>query len=202
MNPFIVLYENTLTKEFCDHCISKFESDTRILAGRVGAGIKLDTKRSMDLPLSSYEEWHEEDQIFHNSLDKYLPHYTDDCDNNLRKMNIDMSRPTPFGGSVKEFDTGYQIQKTIPGDFYNWHDDASSDKIEKTGEVHFRVITFIWYLNDIAEGGWTEFVDGTKIQPRAGNLLMFPALWNVPHRGVTPKSETKYICTGWIYGVL
>jgi hypothetical protein len=65
-----------------------------------------------------------------------------------------------------------------------------------------RALTFIWYLNDVTDDGYTEFIDGTRIQPETGKLLIFPATWTYLHRGVSPKTETKYICTGWIYSKL
>ena len=47
--------------------------------------------------------------------------------------------------------------------------------------------------------GYTEFKNGIKIQPEQGKLLIFPAVWSYIHRGFPPKTETKYICTGWIH---
>ena len=64
--------------------------------------------------------------------------------------------------------------------------------------MHNRLLTIIWYLNDIHEDGYTEFYSGLKVQPEEGKIMMFPALWPYVHRGFPPKSETKYICTGWI----
>ena len=60
------------------------------------------------------------------------------------------------------------------------------------------MLTFIWYLNDISEGGHTEFNTGFKVQPELGKLVIFPGLWPWVHRGNAPKSEVKYICTGWV----
>ena len=37
-NPFIWFEENNLEKDFCDHCISKFESDHNKYNGVVGTG--------------------------------------------------------------------------------------------------------------------------------------------------------------------
>ena len=88
-----------------------------------------------------------------------------------------------------EDDTGYQIQKTQPGDYYIWHHDQTTS----------RLVTFIWYLNDVKDDGYTEFIDGTRIQPEAGKLIIFPATWDFLHRGVSPKTEIKYICTGWVH---
>jgi hypothetical protein len=53
-------------------------------------------------------------------------------------------------------------------------------------------------LNDVYEGGETEFVDGTLIKPERGKLIIFPAYWNYHHQGRPPISNTKYIVTGWI----
>ena len=85
-------------------------------------------------------------------------------------------------------DSGYQIQETQPGGFYKWHHDGLGS----------RMLTFIWYLNDITEGGYTEFNTGFKVQPQTGKLVIFPGLWPWVHRGVAPKSEVKYLCTGWV----
>ena len=91
-----------------------------------------------------------------------------------------------FGGNTE--DTGYHIQETVPGAGYVWHHDSMDN----------RLLSIIWYLNDIHEDGYTEFFTGLKIQPEVGKIIMFPALWPWIHRGYPPKSETKYICTGWI----
>ena len=66
--------------------------------------------------------------------------------------------------------------------------------------VSSRIFTFMWYLNTIEEKdeGYTEFVDGTKIQPVAGRLIFFPATWTFLHRGYPPKVK-KYLCNGWIH---
>jgi hypothetical protein len=78
---------------------------------------------------------------------------------------------------------------------YVYHDDA---KIEWK-ETQFRILTYIWYLNTLCEGGETEFWTNYKINPEVGKLVIFPATWTYPHRGKMPVSNDKYILTGWIY---
>ena len=92
-------------------------------------------------------------------------------------------------------DTGYKIQKYEPDGYYHWHHDWCMHK------GWTRTFTYIWYLNTIEEneGGWTEFIDGTKIQPECGTIIFFPATWTYVHRGYTTKVP-KYIVNGWIYG--
>ena len=76
-----------------------------------------------------------------------------------------------------------------------YHDDFSMVKDMKMR----RVITYLWYLNDVDEGGETEFCGDLKIKPTAGKLIFFPASWCYPHKGIMPLSNNKYIITGWIY---
>ena len=78
---------------------------------------------------------------------------------------------------------------------YVYHDDFTVEYSEK----RYRVITFLWYLNSIEEGGQTEFWGDFRIKPEKGKLLLFPACWSFPHRGIMPISDNKYIITGWLY---
>ena len=54
------------------------------------------------------------------------------------------------------------------------------------------------YLNDVTDGGETEFpTQDKKFSPRAGDVLIWPAYWTHPHRGIVSESQVKYIATGW-----
>ena len=53
------------------------------------------------------------------------------------------------------------------------------------------------YLNDIEEGGETEFLyQQKKIKPRRGMGAIWPGSFTHLHRGNPPMS-TKYTLTGW-----
>ena len=179
LNDFIWIKRNALSEEFCQHCIEKFEKDDRKHQGLVRSGVQLDTKVSTDLSITTKDDWKEEDKIFFNSLTSHIETYIE----NVPYANEVVPNPK---------DTGYNIQRTDPGGFYTWHQDQWKN----------RRITFIWYLNDVTEDGYTEFSTGYKVQPETGKLLLFPALWPWVHRGFPPKSEVKYICTGWLYSTL
>ena len=177
---FIYVERDALPKSFCNNVIQKFELDDRKRQGQVGSGVRLEIKRSCDLSITGKEDWKSYDEAFFKSLNNALKEY-------LRFIPEEYIQFKALGRF--EDDTGYQIQKTQPGDYYIWHHDQT-----KT-----RLVTFIWYLNDVKDGGYTEFIDGTRIQPEAGKLIIFPATWDFLHRGVSPKTETKYICTGWVH---
>ena len=177
---FIYVERDALPKSFCNNVIEKFEQDDRKRQGQVGGGVQLDIKRSSDLSISKLDDWKSYDQAFFRCLNNGLKKYI----RFLPEEYIKNKALSELGN-----DTGYQIQRTQPNDYYIWHHDQTTT----------RLVTFIWYLNDIKDGGYTEFIDGTRIQPEAGKLIIFPATWDFLHRGVSPKTETKYLCTGWVH---
>ena len=55
------------------------------------------------------------------------------------------------------------------------------------------------YLNDVDDGGETEFLYQKKrIRPKQGRVLIFPAGFTHTHRGNPPLSGDKYILTSWL----
>ena len=75
----------------------------------------------------------------------------------------------------------YKVQKTVPsGGYHVWHSEHS--KLHQC-----RIGTYILYLNDVVEGGETEFLYQRKrIAPREGSLVIFPASYTHTHRGNPP----------------
>ena len=63
-----------------------------------------------------------------------------------------------------------------------------------------RILTWSVYLNDVEEGGETEFLyQGKKVEPKAGRIVIFPGSFTHLHRG-NPTRSTKFIITGWWHG--
>lgn len=87
----------------------------------------------------------------------------------------------------------YKVQKTMPGQGYHvWHSEAMNPEMSK------RIGTYLLYLNDVEDGGETEFLYlSERVAPKAGRLLVFPAGYVHTHRGNPPLKDTKYIMTGW-----
>ena len=79
-----------------------------------------------------------------------------------------------------------QIQKTSVGEKFDWHIDYYSDN---------RLCTFIYYLNDVEEGGSTEFRNDKVIEAKEGRLVVFPSGWNYIHRGTAVLAGSKYVVT-------
>ena len=54
------------------------------------------------------------------------------------------------------------------------------------------------YLNDVEEGGETEWLyQQLKIKPKKNTAVIWPGSFTHLHRGNPPISGTKYILTGW-----
>lgn len=88
---------------------------------------------------------------------------------------------------------GMSVQRTRPHQGYHaWHAEAS-DQSSST-----RVVNYMLYLNDVDEGGETEFLyQGKKIAPEQGKVVIFPCGFTFPHRGNPIYKGEKYIITGW-----
>ncbi len=87
-----------------------------------------------------------------------------------------------------------QIQWYKPGEgFYAWHIDGAYAESD-------RALVFTTYLNDVTDGGGTEFYHQRHITtPEKGKTVIFPAALTHVHRGVVSPTQHKYILTGWLH---
>lgn len=103
----------------------------------------------------------------------------------------------PYCNSYDSWGTFEQInvQYYAPhGGYHNWHTERSSGE-GMTGKRH---LVFMTYLNDVTDDGETEFYhQQIKIKPEKGLTIIWPADWTFTHRGITSKTQEKYIVTGW-----
>lgn len=67
------------------------------------------------------------------------------------------------------------------------------------GLEYKRLATAICYLNDVEEGGETEFLhQSVRVQPKRGRIVIWPAGFPYLHRGNPPLAGEKYILTSWM----
>ena len=185
---FIWIKDKSLSKSFCKKMVERFDKSKDSYDGLVGTGrVDRSLKQTKDLGISDSDAWKKEDNILFQALKEGLNEYGIMCKGHHHNLTVS-------GDILDVFDTGYMIQKYEPGGFYDWHHDWTMH------EGSSRIYTYIWYLNTIKkkDGGYTQFVDGTKVQPKIGRLVIFPALWTYLHRAFPPQVP-KYICTGWVY---
>ena len=91
--------------------------------------------------------------------------------------------------------TDIKIQKTLPTEGYHlWHVEHGQGYDNEP-----RAAVFSIYLNDIEEGGETEFLHFSKrVKPKTGRIVIWPAGFPYVHRGNPPLSGEKYIITSWL----
>tara|TARA_Y100001963_G_C6513976_1_gene323429 strand:- start:43 stop:615 length:573 start_codon:yes stop_codon:yes gene_type:complete len=85
-----------------------------------------------------------------------------------------------------------RIQYYRPGGGYKqWHTERSSVGSD-------RHLVFMTYLNDVTDGGETEFkCFDIKVKSEKGKTVIWPVDWTHTHRGIISPTQDKYIVTGW-----
>jgi prolyl 4-hydroxylase len=84
-------------------------------------------------------------------------------------------------------------------DQFGWHVDVGNFTSSK------RELAMFTYLNDVEEGGETLFDIGLPdgqyltIKPKLGRMVVFPPMWQFPHKGNKPVSGPKYIVSQYIH---
>jgi hypothetical protein len=194
IDNFIYLEENNLTDVKCDDIIDMFIKNENKKPGTTAGGINPDIKNTNDLYISILVGFEELDKFLYNKLHIAIKNYLNKIKYHLNSIEVKEDILSYFN-TVSDF--GYQIQEYVKNEGkYNWHSDSLDlNGIKKNNQM--RMLAFIWYLNDVHEGGETEFVNG-KVTPKRGSLLIFPSSWTYLHKGNVPISNNKYIITGWV----
>lgn len=88
-------------------------------------------------------------------------------------------------------DTGYILLKYNTGDYVREHVDTWS------GEN--RTLSCSMILNNDYEGGELAFFDGKyKLNPKKGDIVIFPSSFTYPHQVLPVTSGTRYAVITWI----
>lgn len=212
MTSLLYFKENVLDNKICDEIIEEFNKENKYrYDGVVSSGTDKNIKDTLDLSLTfmkvyinnenkNTEEketennrkilyWENIIELVKNNLLEHIKIYFEEIKNKYNIFNFDFFKSKLF------FDIILVQKYTKNKGKFTYHEDSLiSFEDNKT-----RIITFLIYLNDVDEGGETEFFGNFKIKPQKGKLLLFPATWCYPHCGLMPISNNKYILTGWIY---
>ena len=187
ISNFIGTYDNYITKEECDKAIKLFEDQNKFnnTINRIGfekASILNKQDQQYFVSENNLEIWWESLKTMMLNFDLAFNHYT-------QSTGAKEAYGVPF------YFTGLKIQKTLPTEGYHvWH-------IEHGKGFHNepRAFVFSIYLNDVEEGGETEFLHFSKrVKPKTGRIVIWPAGFPYVHRGNPPLSGEKYILTSWM----
>ena len=187
INNFIGVYDNYITKEECNNAIKLFEDQNNFnnTVNRIqGENISILKKQDQQFfaAPNNLDVWWENLKTMMINLDMAFKHY-------LQTTGADEAYAIPF-----HFTT-LKIQKTLPTEGYHvWHLEHG-----KGFDNEPRAFVFSIYLNDVEEGGETEFLHFSKrTKPKTGRIVIWPAGFPYVHRGNPPLSGEKYILTSWM----
>lgn len=200
MEDFLYVNNNSLSKQLCKLIIINYESEEKKRVGCTSHGVDVNHKFTTDFDIpNSGEKWEKVYKVLSDELDRNVKKYIFSLNNKIQE-SVKEEKFQFFVNRVL-INRGFMMQRYIKelGDF-KYHDDFSMTFGK--GRDEYRLITFIWYLNDVEDGGETEVFGKYRIKPEAGKILLFPASWTFPHRGIVPKSDNKYIITGWLYATM
>ena len=194
MNKYVLEIPDFIPQHICESIIKRFENDGRKVEGSftylVGDQIVARKKNNFELSSTTLQGWEDVNALFLNYTFKVYEEYV----NHLKSTFNDYGDPRYPVYDRELFQkhvtcTGFPIQRLGKGDTYDWHHDGDITK------PYF--IQVIFYLNTLQEnqGGCTEFIDGTKVRPEVGKVLVYPCSWTFPHKGGEVLDGYKYICT-------
>ncbi len=171
MDKHIFKKNTALTKEESNNCIKYFESHKNI---------KEDKSRGYSLIFGSLRsnEFNFLKNILITNIDEYVKQHSF-----LGTLHC------PW--TMEEY---FNIQKYYPGNYYG------GEHMEHGQYDHNckKLLAWMFYLNDIKEGGGTCWPQQNFITtPKRGDLYIWPAGWTHSHYGIVAPKEIKYIITGW-----
>lgn len=218
----IGVYENALSPEFCQECIKVFEKSQQKRAGQTGQGVDKEKKNSIDITITDYnKEWNRQIQEISLVLVRHLIEYVRSYPF-LLSGAISLLKPDTKGKMVpithediakmpdeelsvyltQVYNFGsINIQKYLKGEggYFHWHSEIFPSPYDTNQSSLHRVLLWMYYLNDVEEGGETEFYyQEASLKPKQGTLVIAPASFSHTHRGRMPISNDKYIFTSWI----
>ncbi|SEA43494.1 2OG-Fe(II) oxygenase [Microbulbifer marinus] len=222
MDSLICLFENAMPAEMCDRLIERFDESAEKQPGRTGSGVDQSKKTSSDLMISGLESWRDECATINNMVVRGLMEYCrryphmltgalsptilDETSGQPRNLhsedigNLNERQLQMLVTGIYQLDSiNFQHYEKARGGYHHWHSEHYPHPSDPAQKSLHRVLFWLLYLNDVEEGGETEFhYQGAKIKPRRGSLILSPCGFTHTHRGNVPQSHDKYILTSWV----
>jgi len=180
---YFVYTSNCLTQFECNDIIEWSENQDEFKFSGVGNHIENFSIRKSKSSILNNEKY------MNLILDRLNNCFLEYCEKYLEDLYWSSIQRSTIDGYRFEL---LQYTKYDIGNYYNWHVDQGSDM-----NTMSRLLSFVLYLNNDFEGGFTEFAfDNYK--PNVGQVLIFPSNFLFPHCGTKVHSGTKRIITTWI----
>lgn len=180
LSDYIRTYDNVLSQSLCFELINLFIGSSQFYENIDNNG----RPKFTQLNYTKYLSHHKSFQTVIQTFKQYIDVYQKD----VRVSDYQIPNVYAF----EEF----RIKRYIPekNERFELHTDVGDHRSAK------RFLAFFFYLNDVEDGGETEFPTlNISVKPKAGRLLIFPPLWMFPHAGMIPVSNPKYILGSYLH---
>ena len=185
MDRYIKIYDDVIDADSCNMLIGKFEAAEEDQYEEVRQVERDKAIAFTQINLVNNKDWASVQNGMLEVFQDYIMAYINDCKIAPKQW------PQTYGYEA------IRIKRYLNNNYdrFDPHVDVMNQETSR------RFLSFFIYLNDVDEGGETEFISinkpGTyiplKIEPRRGRLLMFPPLWMYYHAGLKPVSNNKYL---------
>ena len=184
MEHFIRFYDQIIAPEVCEQAIARFDASADTSPGRVlksdgNTAVDLSVKRTTELIISGRPQWNDIETALQAGFVECVNRYASEFPH-IESMSGNMTSEV------------FRLKKYEQDGFFDWH-------IDSGGKNQARVIAIQFYLNDVHQGGATEFkFQDTAVAAVQGRVAIFPTLWTYLHRGAPVISNEKYVCTNFV----
>jgi hypothetical protein len=185
IDKFVGIFENAFSKEYCEGLIKNYDTAIEAGYGR--------TRQDAE----GYSKLQKSDTQLYNDLNNIQVPITNIADFNEvfwdKCYSIYVKEFPSLKDSGRHNNFSFKMQRTgLREGYHIWHYESCNR------ELSCRLLTWMLYLNDVDEGGETEFLyQSMRVKPKQGTLVIWPAAFTHTHRGNPPLSNEKYIVTGW-----
>ena len=185
LSELIAVYDNFVPPEDCNTFIQWFEDHPELQEYGKAYGGEVDDQRN-EVVLHRKKDLqiypHPEDPISH-LMSKYILGVWDA----YSKMY-----PVPTGQPLCARDYSIRVYKQNDGWFKEHVDQSAGPNVT-------RIFGIVLFLNDVEEGGETNFTDlNICVKAKRGRIVIFPCNYLFKHEGCMPVSGDKYAITSFI----
>lgn len=187
LSHYVRVYDNAFSSAFCKFLIEEYEKKKD----------KFETARlsehEWDFDYRSFEEVNIcEEDVFKPYLSQYYDRIKEVYHQYVKDVG---SVYLPKDAALEAVRLKKYENNEV--DQFGWHTDVGDAISSK------RFLVMFTYLNDVVDGGETEFESNTEegftVNPKCGRIVVFPPMWMFPHKGNKPISNPKYILSTYLH---
>lgn len=186
LSDYIKVYDDVFAPDFCKTLIDRFETlDTATTPSMRVSDLSWgkDYRRFLEVNIK-------QEPVFADLIDPYYARVRE-VYNHYKLVVGGEFLPPKF--SLEEA----RMKRYLNDDYeqFGWHVDIG-DKASAS-----RYLVMFTYLNDVEEGGETEFQSNSNftVNPKCGRMVVFPPYFMFEHRGKKPISNNKYILSTYLH---